>query len=168
MTADSTDIPVFEAFITPHRSLSGRGARTIVLVLLIISSGFALRFWLLGAWPVVIFSLADVPLIVLLLLVNFRRARASECLILTEQTLTIIRTDPAGVRRRILLPAAWLRVDLQDPDDVPHILLRSRGQSCEIAAFLPGPDKRELYDALKRALHGLRNPTFDNPQLRDD
>lgn len=168
MSADLTETPVFEAFITPHRSLSERGAGTVVLVLLIITSGFALRFWLLGAWPVVIFSLADVPLVVLLLAINFRRARASECLMLTERTLTIIRTDPAGARHRILLPTSWLRVDFQDPDAVPHILLRSRDQSWEIAAFLPGPDKRALYDALRQALHGLRNPTFDNPQLRDD
>ena len=56
----------FEAFIVPYRSLTRKGVMAVVAVLLAANAAVALRFWLLGAWPVVAFSLFEVPLAVLL------------------------------------------------------------------------------------------------------
>jgi uncharacterized membrane protein len=160
--------PVFEAFIVPHRSLTPRGRLAIVGMLLVLSSGIAIRFWLWGAWPVVAFSCAEVPLLILLLAINQRRARASELIMLDAAQLTVIRTDSAGRRKRDDFPAAWLRIDLDATKGVPRIVLRSRERACELGAFLHEPDKVSLFDALKTALHGMRNPQFDNPQLSGD
>jgi uncharacterized membrane protein len=161
------DPPVFEALIVPHRSLTRKGTIVLVAGFVVLNAAVALRFWLLGAWPVVLFSLVEIPLVVLLLAINQRRARASELIMLNALELTVTRTDPAGHRQHVSLPAAWLRVDLQDSRGVPHVMLRSSEQACEVGAFLHEPDKLSLFDALRDAVHGVRNPRFDNPQLRD-
>jgi uncharacterized membrane protein len=157
----------FEALIVPHRSLTRTGVRLVAGAMLVLSATVAVRFWLLGAWPVVAFSLADVPLIIVLLAINIRRARASELIMLTAQTLTVVRTDPTGRRQHLSLPSAWLRVDLNAERGGPRILLSSHGRGCEIGSFLHEPEKLSLFDALSAALYRVKNPRFDNPQLRD-
>ncbi len=159
--------PVFEALIVPHRSLTRRGGAVIIGALAAVSAGMVVRLWLWGAWPAAMFSLVDVPLLLLLLTINWRRARASELIILADHRLVVIKTDPSGRRTQIALPTAWLRVDLESADAIPHIVLTSRGKAFEIGSFLHDLDKRSLFDALRDALERVRSPRFDNPQLRE-
>ncbi|HBK09188.1 MAG TPA: hypothetical protein DDZ81_25575 [Acetobacteraceae bacterium] len=159
--------PIFEALIVPHRSLTRGGGAIVVGILAAISAGVVLRLWLWGAWPAAIFSLLDVPLLLVLLMINWRRARASELIMMTDHQLIVISTDPAGRRQQMCLPTAWLRVDLQAAEAVPHIVLTSQGKTWEVGAFLHDLDKRSLFDALRDALERARNPRFDNPQLRE-
>jgi uncharacterized membrane protein len=166
--ASAIEAPIFEAFIVPHRSLTRKGVMAVVALLLVLNAAIALRFWLLGAWPVVAFSLLEVPLAVLLLAINIHRARASELIMLNTKELTVIRTDAAGRRIRVSLPSAWLRVDLQAKQDIPRVIFSSHGRACEVGAFLNEPDKLALYDALDKAVYSVRNPRFDNSQLRGD
>jgi uncharacterized membrane protein len=164
----SAQAPVFEALIVPYRSLTRRGILIVVVALMVLSAAVAIRFWFLGAWPVVAFSACEVPALALLLAINQRRARASELIMLNSQALTVIRTDPAGRRQEVSLPSAWLRVAFEDVGrGVPHVMVRSHGRGCEVGAFLHEPEKRSLFEALSDALYRLRNPRFDNPQLRD-
>jgi uncharacterized membrane protein len=128
----------------------------------------AFRFWWLGAWPVVPFSLAEVGLVLLMLRLNNRQAKATELILLTEADLRIVRTEPSGRRRETVLPSGWLSVALEERDGrVPKLVLRHRGVSEEIARALGEAQKRDLAASLTRALHRVRNPVFDNPQLRD-
>jgi len=163
----SSQAPVFEAVIVPHRSLKRKGVAVVVGVISALTASVALRFWLLGAWPVVAFSLVEAPLIFVLLAVNVRRARASERIMLNTEEFRVIRIDPAGRRKQDSLPSAWLRIDLNDAQGVPHVMLSSRGRGCEVGSFLHQPEKLSLFRALRDALHRLKNPRFDNPQLRD-
>lgn len=159
--------PVFEALIVPHRSLSCGGMIAVGALLMVMSSAVALCFWLLGAWPVVAFCLLEPPLFLSLLRVNLRNARASELIMLNAQEITIIQTDSAGSRRQMSLPSAWLRIDLDAARGASRVVLSSDGRGCEVGAFLHEPDRMSLFEALRDALHGIRNPCFDNPQLRD-
>ena len=162
----SAPAPVFEAFIVPHRSLTPKGVLVLVASLALLLTAVSLRFWLLGAWPVVAFSVVEVPLVILLLMINLRRARASELIMLSAQTLTVVRTDPTGRRQQASLPSAWLRIDLDPVRGIPRVMLSSHGRGWEVGAFLHESEKLSLFAALSDALHGLRNPRFDNPQLR--
>ena len=126
-----------------------------------------IRFWLLGAWPVLPFSVLEVGLVMLMLRLNARQARGSELLILTEGALRIIRTDPSGARREKTVPTAWLSVDLEERDGrVPRLALRGHGLDEEIAPVLGEEAKRDLATSLRDALERARHPVFDNPQLR--
>ena len=164
--------PLFEAVIVPHRSLSPRGVTLLSLSVFALSALLALRFWFIGAWPVVGFSVVEVGLFVFLLRMNVRHARQSEMVLLSEASLRIIRTDWRGRRVERSLPAAWLRVRLEDrPGRVSRLvvaarLASARQQEEEIAATLGEAQKRDLAAALQDALSRARQPCFDNPQLR--
>lgn len=159
---------LFEAVIVPHRSLSRRRVCVLVAVLCLLCSLIGLRSWLLGAWPVLGFSAAEIGLVVFLIRLNVRRARAVELVILSEDGLRIARTDMNGRRTEKTLPADWLNVVLEEtPGRVPILLLTRRGLKEEIAAVLGEHEKRNLAAALSAALHRMRNPRFDNPQLRE-
>jgi uncharacterized membrane protein len=162
--ADSTT--VFEAVIVPHRSLTPRGLVILIVVLATLCGLVGLRFWLIGAWPVACFGLVEIGLAAFLLLLNARRARASELIILSEEALRIVRTDPRGPRMQSVLPVGWLNALLEEPPGrVPRLLLVAHGVREEIATSLGEAEKRDLSVALAQALHRLRNPRFDNPQL---
>src|ERR1700759_4041672 len=94
-TEQGGEAPVFEALIVPYRSLTRKGVTVLAAALSVLSVAMAVRFWLLGAWPVAGFSLIDLPLAAVLLAINVRRARASELIMLDGGALTVIRTDPA-------------------------------------------------------------------------
>jgi uncharacterized membrane protein len=128
----------------------------------------SLRFWMLGAWPVMPFSVVEVGLVLLMLRLNTREARASELILLSETELRIVRTESSGRRTVRVLPSGWLSVLLSERDGrVPRLMLRRHGVSEEIGRALGEAEKRDLAASLDRALHRARNPVFDNPQLRD-
>jgi uncharacterized membrane protein len=128
----------------------------------------ALRFWFIGAWPVAVFSVIEVGLFVFLLRLNVRHARQSELVLLSEASLRIVRTDWRGRVQERTLPAAWLRVRLEDrPGRVSRLVVTARPAEEEIAATLGEDQKRDLAAALTDALDRARRPNFDNPQLQD-
>jgi uncharacterized membrane protein len=158
---------LFEAVIVPHRSLTTRGLRRLIGLICLLCGLTALRFWLIGAWPVVIFSVAEVGLAVLLLLLNAGQARASELVLLTERSLRVVRTTPGGRRAEREMSPGWLNVALEEtPGRAPRLVLVARDVREEIGAALGETERRDLARALQQALHTLRNPHFYNPQLQ--
>jgi len=159
---------LFQAVIVPHRSLSPRGVVILLVSIALMCSVTALRFWLIGAWPVILFSVVEVGLAILLIGLNARRGRASELVLLEHDSLRLVRTDPRGRRQERQLNPAWLNVVLEEaPGRVPRLLLTARDVREEIGVVLGEAEKRDLAAALRAALHRARNPRFDNPQLRD-
>ncbi len=123
---------------------------------------------MLGAWPVLPFSVVEVGLVLLMLRLNARQARATELLLLSEGELRIVRTGSGGQQHEQVLSSGWLSVVLRErPGRVPSLMLLGHGVSVEIARSLGEAPKRELAARLTAALHRARNPVFDNPQLSD-
>jgi uncharacterized membrane protein len=165
--SEPADALLFEALIVPHRSLSRRGLRLLLATIVGASSLISLRFWLLGAWPVLGFAVLEIGIAVVMLRRNAGSARASELVLLGERSVRIVRTDAQGHREERVLPSAWLNLVLEEePGRVPRLLLANRGNREEIGHVLGEAAKRELAAALGQALHQARNPRFDNPQLR--
>lgn len=159
---------LFEAVIVPHRSLSPRGLAILLGVITMLCGLTALRFWLIGAWPVIGFSVVEVGLALWLIQLNARRARTSELVSLHENALQIVRVDTRGRRQERWLNSAWLNVVVEEaPGRVPQLVLAARNVREEIAAALGEAEKRDLAAALAIALHRTRNPMFDNSQLRE-
>src|SRR5487761_2756264 len=111
---ESAGASLFEAVIVPHRSLSPRGLRILLAAIAGGCALTALRVWLIGAWPVVGFSIVEVGLAAVMLRMNAHRARGSELVLLSERSVRIVRTDPEGRRQERVLPAAWLNVRLEE------------------------------------------------------
>jgi len=163
----SPDPLMFEAVVRPHRSLSRRALIWVVLGMLAGSLSVTSLMFLLGAWPVIGFNGAEITLAVLMLWLNMRAARAREVITLTESRLAVTRTDIRGRSEGFAMQSYWLNVELRErPGTVPKLLLSARGVSHEVARQLGEAQKRDLAEALARALARGRNPSFDNPQLR--
>ena len=162
---------LFEAICTPARSLGRRG---MVIVCGAVLPGPPLTIGivcsLLGAWPVLGFAGLESALVLGLMALHRRwAARSMEVLVLTEDSLTIRRTDGHGRREALTLDPYWARLRLEERHGrVSLLLLRQRQRDVEIGK-LPGEEqKRDLATALEAALRRYREPVFDNPQLRED
>lgn len=167
LPASPADPVLFEAVVTPHRSLSLRGQRVLAGSLLGLSGIIGAGLWFLGAWPVLGFNGLEVGLAIWLLRRN-ANATASEVITLSEAGLRIARTDARGTRTEQSVPAAWLQVVLEErPGRAPLLVLVQRGVRTEVGAALGEHERRDLAEALRAALHRWRTPSFDNPQLRD-
>jgi uncharacterized membrane protein len=163
-----SDAALFEAVIVPHRSLSPQALHLLLGAIAATCVGTAFLFLCLRAWPVSGFFALELLLAAYLVRLNARGARASELIILSEHYLTVIRTDPKGVRRETALPPAWLRVRLEeDPRRTSALMLVARDIREEVGHSLGETEKRQLAQALQTALSTWRNPTFDNPQLQE-
>ncbi len=165
---DQPEDPIlFQAEVTPHRSLSPRGLRLIIAFVCIVSLSTTTLFWSLGAWPIAGFNGGEILLAMVLLRAHHRSARAKEILMLSGGGLRILRVAAGGQTSEQVLPAGWLNVVLTErPGRVPGLYLAARGRQVEVAHSLGEPEKRDLAEALAGALHRLKNPVFDNPQLR--
>lgn len=165
--AMSTDEPLFEAVIVPHRSLSARGLWWLVATICGLSAATSTLFWWLGAWPVMGFSGVEVLAAILLIRHHAQGVRAREQVWLRPDALQLRRTDQRGRSQDWRLSPAWLRVVVQERGEgAPGLYLAARGRRMEIAARLSEAEKRDLAEALRAALHRLHHPRFDNPQLR--
>jgi uncharacterized membrane protein len=164
---EANDPVVFEAMVTPYRSLSARGLRTVIVFVCCVSLCTTTLFWWLGAWPIAGFNGAEILLAMLLLRAHAKSSRSCELLMLSGAALRIRRIDGKGLSTEVSLPPGWLNVRLEErPGRVPGLYLSARGHQVEVATALGEPEKRDLADALRAALHRLKNPVFDNPQLR--
>lgn len=154
---ETAEAPVlFDATLTPHRSLSPRGFLILMAVICAVSFAAGLAFFLAGAWPVVGFLGLDVLLIYLAFRINYRRARRFETLELTAGNLTVRRVDHWGKESRWRFQPTWLQVQIDDPPaHHSQLTLRSHGRSLTIGAFLTSEERLELARALRRALAKL-------------
>ena len=156
--APEDDRVLFDAILTPHRSLSPRGFLILMSALCVISFLAGVFFFLLGAWPVVGFLGLDVALVYIAFRINYRRGCMYETLRLTHDTLTVRRVDHSGSESRWRFQPAWLQILLDGPPASGRPLtLRSHGKSLAIGGFLTAEERRGLADALAAALAEARS-----------
>jgi uncharacterized membrane protein len=154
--------PLFDAVLSPHRSLPPVGFALLMAAISLLSFGAGVTFYLIGAWPVVGFLGLDVLLVYIAFRVSFRRMRAFETLRLTERALVVERIAPGGQRRSWSFQPYWLRVELDEPlEHGSQLRLQSHGKSITVGAFLAPPERHKLAQGLRAALHKLKNPAFD-------
>jgi uncharacterized membrane protein len=165
MSSDMPGSVLFEALIVPHRSLTTSRRRWLMLAMAGTCGLIALRFWFLGAWPVIGFCLLEGIAAVFLIYLNHRRAKATELVMLSADTLRVVRTTPSGQQSEVTLSSAWMNVLLEESNGrVPRLSLGLRDRRVEVGAALGEAQKRELAAALGHALDHARNPVFDRPE----
>ena len=141
----------------PHRSLTRQQFRWLMAILAAVCVLTALRFLLVGAWPIMLFMLADLGLIYLAFRLNFRAGRVFEELRLSDQQLMVRQVDAHGRARQISIDPYWLRVELEDaPSQLSRLRLRARDRSLDIGSFLNCQEKREVKAEIEAGLSRLR------------
>ena len=106
-----TQPEMFSALLTPHRSLNRTGFVAVMAFVTFVSFVAGLAFLLMGAWPVFgVFGL-DVLAIYWAFRVNFRRAKASEEILVTPSELRLRRISHRGHVVEFVLNPLWVRLD---------------------------------------------------------
>ncbi|MCG8594849.1 MAG: DUF2244 domain-containing protein [Kiloniellales bacterium] len=148
---------LFDAELTPHRSLPPEGFVLLMGLIGLISFVAGVMFFVVGAWPVVGFLGLDLLLIYLAFRASYRSGRAYETLRLTRHDLTLKRVDSWGRAQRWQLPSTWLQVLIDDtPQRQSQLTLRSHGRSLVVGSFLTPEERVDLAKALRRALAKAR------------
>lgn len=163
--ADTMQPLLFEATSRPRQSLGSAGMKVTAALLAL---GFVLSgtlFLVLGAWPVLGFAGAELFLVFGLFAMH--RARSGRCVervSLDASRLRVHRIDGTGRAHEASIDPYWAWVRLEESDG--RLLVGQRRMATEIGLFLNADEKRDLAEALGRALRRFREPRFDNPQLR--
>ena len=143
----------FNALLVPNRSLSGAGFRTVMAIVISVNLINALIYFVVGAWPVVIFCGIDIVLVWLAFRLSYAQGRRHERLILTDDALWVIRVLPSGHETRWKLTPAFVRIDIARPiEHDSQLCLRECGKTLVIGSFLAPKKRGEVAEALERVL----------------
>lgn len=132
-------------------SLSPRQVARAYAVLCIGSLAVAVGFLVRGIWFVLAFSLVELALVGLAMLVHARHATDHERIALSESGL-LVTCVHADRRELVRLDPLWTRVVV--PDERPRTLIRleSRGVQVEIGRFVDDSRRRQVARELRQAL----------------
>ena len=146
--------PLFEAVITPHRSLDPKSFRVMMVVLCVVAGLLGLRFLVFGFWPVMAFLMLDVLGLYVALKVSYARGRAFEEVTLTPVELRLRRVGHKGDAREWRLNPLWTKLVRETHEEfgLQRLALVSRGERIVIAGALSPQERADFADALGQAL----------------
>ena len=161
---EPTDHLILDATLSPHRSLSRRQARGVILGVGILSSALSIPFTLVGAWPVVGFLGLDVLALSIAFALSFRSAELREYIRVTSLEFVLSKVGLDGREREWRFNPLWVRLVRREHAEfgLLGLSLASRGRSVEFAGFI-GPDAREMIarDVSRALAEARRGPRFD-------
>jgi len=157
-SATEADRPLFQARLTPHRSLSRRGFNIVMALVGGLSLASGLVFVSHGAWPIVGFFGLDVLLLWGAFRLSYRAGRASEEVTVSRTELAIRKVSPAGAVREARYNPFWARLDVRRHAEFGILGMRvtGRDRATEVGAFLNPEDRESFADAFGRALADAR------------
>jgi uncharacterized membrane protein len=144
---------LFEARLAPKRSLPRSGFVWVMAVAGVVSTGFSLYLWSLGAWPVIGFCGLNVALLYFAFRASYLHAGLYEEVRLTADELGIERVWPGGRRERWRLEPFWTRIELEGSEELgSRLALVSKGQRVVVGSFLSPRERSAFAGALGEAL----------------
>ena len=122
--SDPTGEPLlFDAILTPYRSLSPRGFAILMGSAGLIGFGFGAACIALGAWPIFGFCGAEWLLFYFCFRLNYRAARLQERIRMTPEVLTVERKDPRGRVQSWSFQSYWLRIEIR-PELARYVIFK--------------------------------------------
>jgi uncharacterized membrane protein len=144
----------------PNRSLRPEHFRWLMLAVAAVSALGALRFLVLGAWPVALFFLLDAGLLYLAFKLSYRSADSFEEVRIDEARLTVRRVERRKPERLWEFHPHWVRVLLERRSaHDQRLALASHGDRLEIGRFLSPEERAEVAAEIKAGLD-RRNAAF--------
>lgn len=137
----------------PQRSLKPEHFSKLLLVLIAICTLAGIRFWIVGAWPVVLFLGLDVLALWFAFFLSYRRGRIFETVQLSDTDLIVGKSDAAGRFTSIRFEPYWAKVSMQVVGGDANILtIRHHNKCTELGSFLVPHERREVADAIRNAI----------------
>lgn len=141
-----------DAVITPNRSLSPRGLKILLGVVVAWNLVLAVFFVAIGALPIPIFLGLDVAGLALAFAVSNARARRAERVQVSARDVRVLR-DADTVWTS---PTAFTRVVLEQDEDRAEVQVALSGRTLSIARALSPLERRDFAAALQRAIQAAR------------
>jgi uncharacterized membrane protein len=163
----AAQVELFSALLTPHRSLNRTGFLVLMAFVSVVSFAAGLAFLLMGAWPVLGFFGIDVLAIYWAFRINFRRAKASEEILVTPSELRLRRISHRGQVMEFVLNPLWVQLNRETHAEygIEKLYLVSKGRHIAIAGFLGPDEKASFANALAAALQAARRGPTYNPVI---
>lgn len=144
--------------LTPHCSLSPRGARiffaSVCFPTFLVAGGATF----LGFWPVLPFAGAEMALLGWALYTNMQRRFEHEIIDVSENEVSIEYSR--GETKRFVFPRHWARVKIRRPKSPLHrgqLVIESHGRACEVGEFLSEEERHQLAAELRRVIGGMNH-----------
>src|SRR5882757_6119791 len=162
---ESPEPKLFSARLTPHRSLNRTGFVVLMTFLSVVSFAAGVAFWLMGAWPVFGFFGLDVLVIYWAFRINYRRAAATEEIVVTASELRVRRVSHRGHVVEWVLNPLWVQLDqkIHAEFGIERLYLVSRGRRISIGSFLGADEKASFAKALLAAIQTAKRGITYNP-----
>ena len=142
--------------LTPHCSLSTRGAAVFFGSVCLVTLGVASAATALGFWPVLPFAGAEMLLLGWALKTSMDRRYELETIDVTESEVIIEYSK--GTPRRVVFPRHWARVKIRHPKSPlhrAHLVIESHGRAYEVGRFLSEEERRQLAAHLGLVIGGM-------------
>jgi uncharacterized membrane protein len=152
---DESNSKVWQATLTPHRSLNRQGFHLLMGLVILVNLVVAGMFVALGAWPIAGFAGLDVLLVWWAFRVNFADARKRERISITEHELVLDRESEKHPPQQQRFVRRWVRVELEEDLErelIGRLLLVSGRTKVAVGEFLAPEERKTLAEALKSAL----------------
>jgi uncharacterized membrane protein len=148
------DPPPQRIEISPHCSLTMRGAAIFFASLCLVSFGIAGVVAFMGFWPVLPFAGLEMLLLGWALKVSLDRRRHAETIIVSDREVSV--ESHIGARHmQVVFPRHWAQVKLRRPSSRLHpsrLMIESHGRRCEVGSFLTEEERRGLALRLERLI----------------
>lgn len=133
-------------------SLTPRTAQIFIATMAATTFAVATPFALQGFWPVLLFAVLEIGLLICAVRASMRAGLERETITITNDSITIVHHSRCGERSSVF-PRHWSRVTLHAPPAALHpsrLMIESHGRACEVGRFLTEDERRSLAARLKQ------------------
>ena len=150
--------PVFNAVLTPYRSLGRTGFIVLVAITLAVSLFNVIFFLVADALPVAMFFGIDVALLYGAFYLNYRSARAREEVSISWTELEIRKVAPSGRTRISRYNPFWAKfqVDRHHEYGITSMAVTGEGRRTVFGSFLNPDDRESFAKAFTSALASVK------------
>lgn len=144
--------------ISAPRSSLPVSARRVLLAAAVVAGLVSIRFVLIGAWPVLLFSLLDIGGLAVALILFGRSQPQRERLLIDREKIALVRYDASGRSATSTLPTFWTRVETVSRSEVDcSLYLVFQQRRVAVARCLSDAERRALAPQINQALGKCRS-----------
>lgn len=152
---DASNGKVWQATLTPHRSLTRQGFLTVMGLVIAVNLVVGGMFMAMGAWPIAGFAGLDVLLVWWAFRANFAAARRLERISITDHELVLERLRENQPPEQQRFVRRWVRVELEEDRErelIGRLSLVSGANRVPVGDFLAPDERKTLASALRAAI----------------
>lgn len=150
--------PLFEAVLSPHRSLGRLGFVLLMTIATVIAAVHMVIFARIGAWPVFAFFGLDLALLFGAFWLSYRSGRMREFIRMSRTDLEVRKVFPSGRAINHTFNPFWTRFNIARHDEIgiTDMQISGQGQQTDVGSFLNPDDKESFATAFQRALATIK------------